>query len=72
MATQDNVGESSALGFLFPLADLQRQYVAFDFAAHWTRSGFVGTPAFIAVVEALAKGDRALADQILRGWGIRR
>lgn len=72
MATQDNVGESSALGFLFPLPDLQRQYATFDFAAHWTRSGFVGTAGFIAVVEAFAKGDRTLADQILRGWGIRR
>lgn len=71
MDASDFVGEFMSQRELFSDSDLQRHYVAFDFAAHWTRSGFVGTPAFEAVVKAITREDQSLTAEILRRWRVR-
>lgn len=71
MDAQNNAGKQLSLGQLLSDADIQRAYETFDFAAHWTRSGFVESSAFDAVVKAITKGDSSLTDQILRLWRVR-
>jgi len=72
LGQSDNVGERVSQLKLFRDADLlDGVYADFDFAAHWTRSGFVGTPAFVSVVKAFSRGSVAIERAILRRWGIR-
>lgn len=88
MDTSDNSRSSDASGMLFSHADLFGLESTFDYGRWWRCCDLCGhsdcgdedhqghryfeTPGFDKLVEAISQGDRALADQILRRWRVRR
>lgn len=51
--------------------DIQKRVLAnFDWEKHWRAYGYFETEGFVRLVEAITRGDKSLADQVLRRWGI--
>lgn len=44
---------------------------SFDWEKHWREFKYFETEGFTGLVKAVARGDSALEDEILRRWGIR-